>query len=100
MEEIERLIDELDELFSPLLIEIVGLLGAVVSLIMRVIPSEAEAETFPATSLNQTYTVREWLPMEEELESVKETLSEKLVLPETKFHPEWVEDGFVFISDK
>ena len=38
--------------------------------------SEAEAETFPAVSLNQTYTVREWFPTDEALDSVKLTVAE------------------------
>ena len=63
-------------LLSPVLMLIVGLLGAVVSLTTKVIPSEAESETFPAVSLNQTYTVREWFPTDEALDSVKLTVAE------------------------
>ena len=44
---------------SPLLTMIVGLLGLVVSLIIKVISSDADDETLPASSLNQAYTVRE-----------------------------------------
>ncbi len=47
-------------------------------------PSEAEAETFPAVSLNQTYTVREWFPADEAPESVKLTVPD-LLQPE-KLH--------------
>ena len=65
-----------DVLLAPLLMLIVGLLGTVVSLTTKVMPSEAEAETFPAASLNQTYTVREWFPAEEALDSVKLTVAE------------------------
>ena len=61
---------------SPLLMLMVGLLGAVVSLTTKVIPSEADDETFPAVSLNQTYTVREWFPADEALDSVKLTVAE------------------------
>ena len=63
-------------LLSPVLMLIVGLLGAVVSLTTKVMPSEAEAETFPAASLNQTYTVREWFPVVEALDSEKLTVAE------------------------
>ena len=63
-------------LLSPVLMLIVGLLGTVVSLTTKVMPSEAEAETFPAVSLNQTYTVREWFPTDEALDSVKLTVAE------------------------
>ena len=42
-----------------LLAVIVGLLGLVVSLIIKVISSEADDEIFPELSLNQVYTVRE-----------------------------------------
>ena len=63
-------------LLAPLLMLIVGLLGTVVSLTTKVMPSEAEAETFPAVSLNQTYTVREWFPADEALVSVKLTVAE------------------------
>ena len=63
-------------LSAPELMLIVGLLGAVVSLTTKVMPSEAEAETFPAVSLNQTYTVREWFPADEALDSVKLTSAE------------------------
>ena len=63
-------------LLSPVLMLIVGLLGTVVSLTTKVMPSEAESETFPAVSLNQTYTVREWFPVVEALDSVKLTVAE------------------------
>ena len=63
-------------LLSPVLMLIVGLLGTVVSLTTKVMPSETEVETFPAASLNQTYTEREWLPAEEALASVKLTVAE------------------------
>ena len=63
-------------LLSPVLMLIVGLLGTVVSLTNKVMPSETEAETFPAVSLNQTYTVREWFPTDEALDSVKLTVAE------------------------
>ena len=63
-------------LSAPELMIIVGLLGAVVSLTTKVMPSEAESETFPAASLNQTYTVREWFPVVEALDSVKLTVAE------------------------
>ena len=63
-------------LLSPVLMLIVGLLGTVVSLTTKVMLSEAEAETFPAVSLNQTYTVREWFPVVEALDSVKLTVAE------------------------
>ena len=65
-----------DVLLAPLLMLIVGLLGTVVSLTTKVMPSEAESETFPAVSLNQTYTVREWFPVVEALDSVKLTVAE------------------------
>ena len=65
-----------DVLLAPLLMLIVGLLGAVVSLTTKVMPSEADDETFPAVSLNQTYTVREWFPADEALDSVKLTVAE------------------------
>ena len=65
-----------DVLLAPLLMLIVGLLGTVVSLTTKVMPSEAESETFPAVSLNQTYTVREWFPEDEALDSVKLTVAE------------------------
>ena len=63
-------------LLSPVLMLIVGLPGTVVSLITKVMLSEAEAETFPSVSLNQTYTVREWFPADEALDSVKLTVAE------------------------
>ena len=63
-------------LLSPVLMLIVGLLGTVVSLTTKVMLSEAEVETFPAVSLNQTYTVREWFPVVEALDSVKLTVAE------------------------
>ena len=63
-------------LLSPVLMLMVGLPGAVVSLTTKVMPSEAEAETFPAESLNQTYKVREWFPIDEALDSVKLTVAE------------------------
>ena len=63
-------------LLAPLLMLIVGLLGTVVSLTTKVMPSETEVETFPAVSLNQTYTVREWFPVVEALDSVKLTVAE------------------------
>ena len=63
-------------LLAPLLMLIVGLLGTVVSLTTKVMLSEAEVETFPAASLNQTYTEREWLPAEEALARVKLTAAE------------------------
>ena len=63
-------------LLSPVLMLMVGLPGTVVSLTTKVMPSEAEAETFPAVSLNQTYTVREWFPTDEALDSVKLTVAE------------------------
>ena len=63
-------------LLSPVLMLMVGLLGTVVSLTTKVMPSEAESETFPAVSLNQTYTVREWFPEDEALDSVKLTVAE------------------------
>ena len=66
----------LEVLELSLLILIDGLLGAVVSLTTKVMPSEAEAETFPAVSLNQTYTVREWFPIDEALDIVKLTVAE------------------------
>ena len=68
-----RLTTVLLVLESPLLMLMVGLLGAVVSLTTKVMPSEADDETFPAVSLNQTYTVREWFPTDEALDSVKLT---------------------------
>ena len=61
---------------APELMLIVGLPGAVVSLTTKVMPSEAESETFPVASLNQTYTVREWFPPDEALDSVKLTVAE------------------------
>ena len=76
MAERARLTTVFDVLLSPVLMLIVGLLGTVVSLTTKVMPSEAEAETFPAVSLNQTYTVREWFPTEEALVSVKLTVAE------------------------
>ena len=63
-------------LLSPVLMLIVGLPGTVVSLTTKVITSEAESETYPASSLNQTYTVREWFPIDEALDSVKLTVAE------------------------
>ena len=63
-------------LLSPVLMLIVGLHGAVVSLTTKVMPSEAESETLPAESLNQTYTVREWFPADEAMESLKLTVAE------------------------
>ena len=63
-------------LLSPVLMLIVGLLGTVVSLITKVMLSEAEVETLPLESLNQTYTVREWFPVVEALDSVKLTSAE------------------------
>ena len=71
-----------------------------VSLTTKVMPSEAEAETFPAVSLNQTYTVREWFPDDEELDSVKLTVAEKLVLLVTLFQPESLEAGVVLVSEE
>ena len=71
-----RLTTVLLVLESPLLMLIVGLLGAVVSLTTKVMPSEADDETFPAVSLNQTYTVREWFPIDEVLDSEKLTVAE------------------------
>ena len=56
--------------------EVEETVGAVVSLATKVMPSEAKAETFPAASLNQTYTVREWFPIDEALDSVKLTVAE------------------------
>ena len=41
-------------LLSPVLMLIVGLLGAVVSVTTKVMLSEATAETLPLESLNQT----------------------------------------------
>ena len=66
---------------SPLLTLIEGLLGLVVSTIVvlftiKVMSSDAADETFPAVSLNQTYTVREWFPADEAPESVKLTVAE------------------------
>ena len=66
----------LEVLELSLLILIVGLLGTVVSVTTKVMLSEAEVETFPAVSLNQTYTVREWFPDDEALDSVKLTVAE------------------------
>ena len=63
-------------LLSPVLMLMVGLPGAVVSLTTKVMLSEAESETFPSVSLNQTYTVREWFPADEALDSVKLTVAE------------------------
>ena len=54
MAERARLTTVFDVLLSPVLMLIVGLLGTVVSLTTKVMLSEAEAETFPAVSLNQT----------------------------------------------
>ena len=71
-----RLTTVFDVLLAPLLMLIVGLLGSVVSLTTKVMLSEAESETFPAVSLNQTYTVREWFPADEALDSVKPTVAE------------------------
>ena len=71
-----RLTTVFDVLPAPLLMLIVGLLGTVVSLTTKVIPSEADDETFPAVSLNQTYTVREWFPADEALDSEKLTVAE------------------------
>ena len=76
MAERARLTTVFDVLLAPLLMLIVGLLGTVVSLTTKVMPSEAEVETFPAVSLNQTYTVREWFPVVEALDSVKLTSAE------------------------
>ena len=63
-------------MLSPVLMLMVGLPGAVVSLTTKVMLSEAESETFPAVSLNQTYTVREWFPTDEALDSVKLAVAE------------------------
>ena len=63
-------------MLAPLLMLMVGLLGAVVSLTTKVISSDAADETFPAVSLNQTYTVREWFPVVEALDSMKLTVAE------------------------
>ena len=71
-----RLTTVFDVLLAPLLMLMVGLLGAVVSLTTKVIPSEADDEIFPAVSLNQTYTVREWFPIDEVLDSEKLTVAE------------------------
>ena len=71
-----RLTTVFDVLLAPLLMLIVGLLGSVVSLTTKVMLSEAESETLPASSLNQTYTVREWFPAEEAPDSVKPTVAE------------------------
>ena len=71
-----RLTTVFDVLPAPLLMLIVGLLGTVVSLTTKVIPSEADDETFPAVSLNQTYTVREWFPIDEVLDSEKLKVAE------------------------
>ena len=71
-----RLTTVFDVMLAPLLMLIVGLLGAVVSLTTKVMPSEADDETFPAVSLNQTYTVREWFPADEAPDSVKLTVAE------------------------
>ncbi len=76
MAERARLTTVFDVLLAPLLMLIVGLLGSVVSLTTKVMLSEAEAETLPAASLNQTYTVREWFPAEEAPDSVKLTVAE------------------------
>ena len=71
-----RLTTVFDVLLAPVLMLMVGLPGTVVSLTTKVIPSEAEAEIFPAVSLNQTYTVREWFPADEALDRVKLTSAE------------------------
>jgi len=71
-----RLTTVFDVLLAPLLMLIVGLLGAVVSLTTKVMPSEADDEIFPAASLNQAYTVREWFPVVEALDSMKLTVAE------------------------
>ena len=71
-----RLTTVFDVMLAPLLMLMVGLLGAVVSLTTKVIPSETDDETFPAVSLNQTYTVREWFPADEALDIVKLTVAE------------------------
>ena len=71
-----RLTTVFDVLLSPVLMLIVGLPGTVVSLTTKAMLSEAEAETFPSMSLNQTYTVREWFPADEALDSVKLTVAE------------------------
>ena len=76
MAERARLTTVFDVMLAPLLMLMVGLLGTVVSLTTKVMLSEAEAETFPAVSLNQTYTVREWFPVVEALDSVKLTVAE------------------------
>ena len=79
-----RLTTVFDVLLAPLLMLMVGLLGAVVSLTTKVIPSEADDEIFPAVSLNQMYSVREWFPADEAPESVKLTVPD-LLQPE-KLH--------------
>ena len=73
--------------------------NAVVSATTKVIPSEAEAETFPAASLNQTYTVLVWLPAVDALERVKLTVDEYAVDDVTLLHPESVLAGVVLVSE-
>ena len=49
---------ELFETVSESAGEVVETVGEVVSVTIKVIPSEADDETLPASSLNHTYTVR------------------------------------------
>ena len=99
MAERARLTTVFDVVLAPLLMLIVGLLGAEVSVTTKVMPSEAETETFPAVSLNQTYTVREWLPVVEALDSVKLTVAELPLLMVTLFQPESFKAGLELDSE-
>jgi len=85
----------LDDVVSdaPLLIEILGFKGGLVSLTINVIESEELEETLPAASLNHKYTVLEYDPAALGVETVKLFELERFLVDVVATHPESVELG-------
>ena len=81
---------------APLLIEIDGFVGAVVSVWLNVIAALALLDIFPTASLNHTYTVLLPLP----LLNANWTFELYDFDDVTEVHPLDVIDGVVLVSDR
>ena len=92
------MIDEVVEL-APLLMEMLGLVGAVVSATISVIESEELEDTFPVVSLTQRKTVFVKEPAAPGEDKVKLTVLERLLVEVMSTQPVAVVLGSVEVSE-
>ena len=78
--EIDRLTTVLDVLVSPLLMEMLGLVGAVASATIRLIESAALEDTLPAASFTHRKTILKIEPSAPKDDKVKLTVLDRLLV--------------------